>query len=62
MVIFAIPSAFSYLMSSNSPADSHCMLVMQGIIWDLETPHRGSSSTSAVRVQSSIRKVIEFTD
>jgi hypothetical protein len=32
MVIFAIPSAFSYLMSSNFPADSHCMLVMAGII------------------------------
>ncbi|MBA3492229.1 MAG: VOC family protein [Rubrobacteraceae bacterium] len=44
MVIFAIPSAFSYLMSSNSPADSHCMLVMQRIIWDLNAPHRESSS------------------
>src|SRR5215210_987067 len=44
MVIFAIPSAFSYLMSSNSPTDSHCMLAMQRIIWDLNTPDRGSSS------------------
>jgi hypothetical protein len=34
MVIFAIPSAFSYLMSSNSPADSHSIVVMQWIIWD----------------------------
>ena len=32
MVIFAIPSAFSYLMSSNSPADSHSIVVMQLII------------------------------
>ena len=32
MVIFAIPSAFSYLMSSNSPADSQAIFVMPGII------------------------------
>jgi hypothetical protein len=31
-VIFAIPSAFSYLMSSNSPADFHAIVVMQRII------------------------------
>src|SRR5215208_3249041 len=44
MVIFAIPCAFSYLMSSNSPPDSHCMLVMARIIWDLNTQDRSSSS------------------
>jgi hypothetical protein len=38
MVILAIPSAFSYLMSSNSPAGSHCIVVMQRIIWDLDDP------------------------
>src|SRR5215203_4900783 len=48
MVIFAIPSAFSYLMSSNSPADSQATLVIAGIIWDLNIPDRGSSSTAEV--------------
>jgi hypothetical protein len=32
MVIFAIPSAFSYLMSSNSPAALHSIVVMRRII------------------------------
>src|SRR5215212_6735968 len=53
MVIFAIPSAFSYLMSSNTPADSHSIVVIAGL-YGIQTPLIGGTSSQELLFDNAV--------